>query len=455
MNRMSLHKSRTSEYALQECGLHEMGICFCSLHKKALVGFVVALSAILLTACGSVEEVVTQQNSTSISFSWWGNDPRHMYTMDGLQIFSEMHPDIKVSYKYGVWNGYETRNRVYMNSHTEPDVMQINYGWINTYSPDGEGYYDIYELADYIDLSNFDESDMQFGEVNGKLNALPIAYNTPSIFYNKTIYDQYGLDLPTDWDDLFAAAEVMREDGVYPIGMVKKHAFLFLVSYYEQTTGKNFFDKNGKLMLTKKDIEYVLDFYRSLINEKVMIPIEQFDRSQLASGEVAGAMFWISDINNYCGSIEKDGREAVLGEYIGVKSAKKLSGWYMKPATMYAISKNSVNPKEAAQLLDFLLNNPDMAMLQQTEKGIPVSKSALNTLVENDVLNGYSYDANQKMLDERDDMNIMIAAMEDESIIDIFKADMDAYVYDKENVEESAENIYNGVKEYIRKSKNK
>ena len=53
-----------------------------------------------------------------------------------------------------------------MKSHTETDVMQINYAWLDVYSKDGNGYYDLYELSEYIDFSNFTEDDIKFGERN-------------------------------------------------------------------------------------------------------------------------------------------------------------------------------------------------------------------------------------------------------------------------------------------------
>lgn len=124
-----------------------------------------------------------------------------------------------------------------MVTHTESDVMQINYAWLNQYSNDGEGYYDINQLSDYVDLSNFTEEDLAYGMKNGKLNAVPIALNTMTVYVNKSVYDEYGLDIPETWDDFFAAAEVMNGEH-YPISMSKKSAWFFLASYVGQMTGK-------------------------------------------------------------------------------------------------------------------------------------------------------------------------------------------------------------------------
>lgn len=403
--------------------------------------------AVLAAGCGmgGRNEVMKTTGASPISYSWWGNDERHAYTMEGVDLFQKMNPDIDVDYRYGVWQGYEKRTKVYMESHTEADVMQINYAWLDTYSRDGNGYYDLYQLRDIIGLDNFSEEDLKFGEVNGKLNAIPIAFNTLTIYYNKDIYDRYNLSLPVTWEDYFTAAEAMREDGIYPIGMPKKQMVLFLVAYFEQTTGQRVFGEDGEFLLNEEDISYILLFYKRLIEEKALMPLDQFDRAKFVGGKIAGAMFWVSDAGSYCEGLEAAGGTPMIGEYPMAPDAK-LSGWYMKPATMYAISSITDYPKESARLLDYLLNSSEMAGLQKTEKGVPVSKTALEELRKNGYLDSYEYEASQKMIAERDKMNIMIPVMENETILDIFKKDSDSYLYDKMELMECAGTICDDIK---------
>jgi len=420
-----------------------------NLNKNMILISLLVLALSLISGCSASDNSVKETaNNQKISFSWWGNDPRHLYTMEGVDIFMKNNPDISVEYSYGIWNGYETRNKVYMKSHTEPDVMQINYNWLSQYSPDGNGYYDLNQLLEYIDLSGYDKSDLDFGTVNGKLNALPIAYNSAVTFYNKDIYDKYGLDIPETWDDLFDAALVMSKDEIYPLGGVKKHVFTLLLAYYEQTKNERAFDDDGNCQLDVEEIEYLLEFYKRLIDEKVLIPIDSFDRTLLSDGKLAGVIFWISDIENYCSSIGEIGTP-VLGRYLTNDPDSPLTGWYKKPATMYAISAGSENPEAAARLLNFLVNDPEMAILQGTEKGIPVSKHALNAVEEAGVLKGYSVEANNQMLEAGDALKIMIPAMENDSLIDIFKTNSDAYIYDKVSIEEAAQSIYDSINKLV------
>jgi oligogalacturonide transport system substrate-binding protein len=371
--------------------------------------------------------------------------------MNAVDLFKENNPTINVSYQYGAWNGFEKRMKVWLESRKQADVMQINYAWLSEYSSDGNGFYDLYQLSDYIDLSNFTDSDLKLGEKNGKLNAIPIALNTPTMYYNKSIFDSYGLDLPTTWQDFFDDAAVMKKDGIYLLGMEERHLFLLLISYYEQSTGNRFFSEDGKLSATSSDIASMLTFYKKLLDEKVLLPVDQYSNTKFASGELAGSVFWISDADNYCSTVEENGGNPVIGEYPMLEGAT-ISGWYMKPATMYAISNITEAPEASAKLLDFLLNSEEMADLQKTEKGVPVSQSALAELKEQNLLDGYGYQAAEKMTENKETMELMIPIMENEDILSTFKSESYEYIYGKASLDECANDIYEGINSIIEES---
>lgn len=413
-------------------------------------------TAMLLCGCGASSDALPVSQNTSdsslsrapvtISFSWWGNDNRHEYTMNGVDIFQEENPEIAVANRYSVWAGYEKRMNVAIESHTETDVMQINYAWLSNYSPDGNGFYDLYKLSDELGLENYTESDLQYGIVNGKLNAIPIAFNTYEVFCNRDIWARYGLDNPSCIDDLFTAADVMRNDDIYPLGTVKKTVFVLMCSYFEQTHGRSVFDDDGKLNINEEDACELLSLYRRMIDEKVLCPIDDFERSKFASGQIAATMCWVSDAGNYCGALADNGGTPEIGGFL-INDDAKLSGWYIKPATMYAISAYTEHPHESAKLLNFLVNSPKMAELQLSEKGIPVSKSALNTVNGiPDAVSAYEYSASRYMTDHQDRLTIIKPIMENEVIIDAFKDYGDEYIYDQLSLEEAAAEMLAAMK---------
>lgn len=383
-----------------------------------------------------------------ITFAWWGNDDRHTYTMKAMDIFMEQNPDIQVKYKYGVWNGYDLKNRVWMRSHNEPDVMQINYSWLREYSPDGRGYYDLNKISGYIDLKNFTSDDLAFGTVNGSLNAIPIAYNTPTMYYNKDLFDKYKLDLPKTWDDFFRDAKVMSRDGIYPLGLVRKQLFLALISHYEQETGSSVFNTNGTLALNESGMEDILEFYKRLCDEKVLMPVDDFDRVDFIGGKAAGTMSWVSDAGAYCDELISRGTDAEIGEY-PMTDNPKASGWYRKPATMYAVASNTSEPEAAGRLLNFLLNSSDMAKLQGTEKGVPVSAAARKYLKDTGDMDSMQAKADEKMRDHSSEMKVMIPSMENEDIINAFKVEADKYLYGREDLSTCASAIVSQINSII------
>ena len=269
------------------------------IRPKRLLAALTASVMMMLTACGD-EAVVHEQNETvEITLSWWGNDLRTEYTLKAISKFEEKYPYIKVKSSYSEWSGYEARSKVQMMSNTEADVMQINAGWLPQYSKDGSGYYDIDKLKEYVDLTNFPEEILEYGRRGGVLNAIPIAMNAETVYINKTVYEKYGLSVPTTWNELFEAAKVMSPDGVYPMSGADKSLWLYMIAYTEQQNGKHFFDENGAITFDKADLKMMIEFYCRLVKENVIPKMEDYQRLNIDRGVYAGTIAWVSDAMNY------------------------------------------------------------------------------------------------------------------------------------------------------------
>lgn len=192
----------------------------------------------MLSGCNSIstdnqsQNVLYQENTKNIVFSWWGGDVRNRYTLNAIDYFENSNKDISVQCKYGVWAGYSRKQNIFMKSHEEPDVMMINYDWLSLYSSDGDGFYDMYQLGDDIELSNYTANVLKYGEINGRLNAIPIAFNTQTFYYNKNLLDRYGIETPETWNDMFAAAEVLSKDDIYLYSISDKALFFCAVRVF-------------------------------------------------------------------------------------------------------------------------------------------------------------------------------------------------------------------------------
>ena len=402
-------------------------------------------ACLLFCSCTS-QPVVTEQNHyVEIKLSWWGNDARTEYTIEGVHEFEALHPDIKVNISYSEWSGYEARNRIQMVSATEADVMQINFGWLSEFSPDGQGYYDLESLGSSLDLSAFTPEMIEYGRRGGVLNGVPIALNAETIYINKTVYEKYGLDIPETWDDYVNAAKVMSKDGVYPLAGVAKSIWLLTIAYAEQTTGKTFLKEDGTLNFSPKELQIMLEFYKHMVDAKVFPQVEYYDRLLIDSGVYAGNIAWVSDALNYHGKASENGFQVIAAPYPHDASHQSGDGWYAKPATLYAISKNTEHPQEAAILLDFLLSSNEMALLQGVEKGVPLSSRAREALSDAGQLSGLQYEASLVM-EQNTHLGQMNAYIENSALINLFIAACDEVVYEKATPEDAARSLFQEIR---------
>lgn len=109
---------------------------------------------------------------------------------------------------------------------------------------------------------------------------------------------------------------------------------------------------------------------------------------------------------------------------------------------MFAISADCSDPQACGRLVNFLLNDPDFAVLQGTEKGIPVSASARQALLESGQLGGIEYQAGEFITDNIASMNLINPMLENADFMDIFKTYSDQYIYDEATIEEAASSLH-------------
>lgn len=56
-------------------------------------------------------------------------------------------------------------------------------------------------------------------EADGNIYAIPVRSFWEGLFCNKDLFDQYGLELPTDWAKLETAIQTFKENGIVPIAV--------------------------------------------------------------------------------------------------------------------------------------------------------------------------------------------------------------------------------------------
>jgi oligogalacturonide transport system substrate-binding protein len=416
-----------------------------------------------LSACGSSSSAVTapdgKLDKCTLRFSWWGGDDRHEATLEALKLWEKKHPDITIVPEYGGWDGWSEKISSQISGDTAPDIMQINYDWLVSFSPDGDGFYDLGRLTDQLDLSAFDEDVLDFGRMNGKLNAVTVSVSGRGFFYNSEVFRRFGASYPETWDDLFALGKTMGENGVYPIDLDIQSgatAWYLAVVYVQQMTGRQFIDMEGRLGFTEEDVRTALDFYKRLEDEHVIRTVKTrsdedgnaalYQSSKFIGGNVAGVLEWGSSVGKYELALDKGVLEA--GTMLKGENGES-GGWMIKPSVLYAVSKDTEYPDEAAAFMNFMLNDAECAKILGTTRGIPASKYAEETLEANGLLEGLAHD-NDEMLNELDTVTIS-PYMEMTRMKEFYNSAIEKVSYGETDTETAAHELYSQMSRYLEK----
>lgn len=418
-----------------------------------------------LSACGDKSSGVTlpdgRLDKCTIRFSWWGGDDRHESTLEAIKLWNTANPDITIVPEYGGWDGWTEKISTQLSGGTEPDIMQINYDWLITFSPDGKGFYDLNLLTDRIDLTQFDSEVLSFGEVGGILNGVTVSVSGRGLFYNSETYKRLGARYPETWSELTALGEIFHKEDIYPLDLDIQFggtAWYLAVVYVQQQTGRQFITIDGELGFSEEDIKSALDFYKTLEDSHVIRTVDMrtnedgtaalYQSPEFISGRVAGALEWGSSVGKY----EMTLPEGVLetGPMLTDDSGNS-SGWMVKPSALYAISRNTKNPDEAAAFMNFMLNDGEAAKILGTTRGIPASHISEKSLEESGKLTGLAQE-NYSLLEKLDTMTIS-PYMELAQMKEYYNTAIEKVSYNAADSGEAAHEMYTSITEYLERIK--
>ncbi len=349
---------------------------------------------------------VNTTDPIEISFSWWGGDSRHEATLKAVEAFMEKYPNITVKPSYSAWDGWEDKMSSQFATGTAPDVNQINWNWITSFSSDGSAFYDLNKVSDILDLTQFSQDYLDQCTVAGKLQGVPISMTGRIFYWNKTTYDKAGLETPKTLAELTAAGKMFQEklgDDYYPLAMNEYDRTIFMVYYLESKYGKAWVE-NSQLQYSKEEIQEGLEFIQSLEEQHVIPSIAtiagdgaaSFDKnSKWMEGKYAGIFEWDSAAPKQQGALN-EGQEFVVGEELA--DMGEYQGGFAKVSMCYGISENTKYPAECAALVNFLLNEEAGVEAVGSERGIPCSAEGLRICTEKGLLDKIVAEANGKVL---------------------------------------------------------
>lgn len=418
-------------------------------------------SLMLFGACGEKKETssASGDNQVVLRMSWWGGEDRHKKTVEAVKLFEEKHPNIKVKTEYGGWQGWQEKITTQMAGGMAADLMQINWNWINIFSKDGNGFYDLNKLSSIIDLSQYDSNLLSQCTIDGKLNAIPYGVAGRVFLYNKTAFDRAGLNIPKSFKEMKEDAVVMKEklgEDYFPFETDYYGALLLMLYKLEQETGKPFIVDN-KVAYTKEQIKNAADFYLDLVNTKTIPSLEyraaagnvQLDQHpSWIIGKFGGTYEWDSASLKWRDSLQ-EGEQLVVGDY--PKDLGDYNSGFTKVSMAFAINKDTKHPKETAELLNFLLTDDEAVKILGVSRGIPANKKAIALLEKENLLDPFMLEAHNKVMSFAG--NGIHPLFEHKQLHSELKDLVDNLGYNQISSDEFAEKVVETTNEFLERNK--
>ena len=343
-----------------------------------------------------------------LRMSWWGGDSRHEATQAALQVCGEALGHT-ITPEFTGWSGHFEKIATQLAGSTEADIMQINWPWLPIFSERGDGFADLRQFSDTIDLSQWSEEELEASTRNGALNGLPASVTGRIFFFNKTTFDQAGLDIPTTFAELMAAGPVFAErlgDDYYPLEGIGLDASLLIQMIVTQQTGKSFINpETNEVQWSQDELQAGIDMYKAMVDNHVIEAwpdraaqgnIALHENADWTSGQIAGSYQWDTTFFKISDPLA-DGQELVPAGLLRVEGAQN-DGVYRKPSMVFSISANSPNQQAAAEVLNCLLTQPMGIEAMGSARGVPSSDVAAAQLLASGGIQQIQVDAQDMVM---------------------------------------------------------
>lgn len=320
----------------------------------------------------------------------------------------------------GNYSDLSTKLTANAAADTLPDLSQCYNNWVTAYTDK------IVPLDDFVTDEDFDYDDLIDSykdecEVYGFVACVPFNKSTYVYFYNKTLFDEVGIDVPTTWDELTEAGKKLKEaKDIEILGVDDLSGFL------EASLHQNdceYVSEDGALFDNEAGLEtvsYIMNLYNSgyarLVGEDSYF-------SNVISNQMIGGYIGSCTGVSY---ITADGWELGVAPVPGNKEkAANQAG-----TNIYMFSTDENKQNAAWEYMKYLTSVDSTIQWSEETGYLPVRKSAYETdefkkFMEDDKTNNYKsayeqspYFFAQPVFDGSYDVMNTVSTVLEDSILD-------------------------------------
>ena len=183
--------------------------------KKFGIGICMFLALSFVAFAGGNKEA---KKSGKVTLTIWEHTPQFEAPLKKtLENFMAKNPDIKVEYEIKTPDQYYALLSTTIQAGEAPDLFWTN-GTATTDLANLVKQNAVMDLTNKIDTSPYSDMSIKMTVINGKQYLTPGAtIGTRAVYYNKEIFNKYGLQEPKNFADFEKILETLKNNKVVPI----------------------------------------------------------------------------------------------------------------------------------------------------------------------------------------------------------------------------------------------
>ena len=146
----------------------------------------------------------------NISFFHWKGEERNTW-VEIIEMFEAGNPDIKVHMEILPEDQYYTALQARVMAREGLDVFMVNPGSRFATFLAADAFLDLTGQPFLNDLS---EVYLSSGRANGKQYIIPLSKSFVGLFYNKKMFADLGLSVPTTWEEFLDVCQALKSSGM-------------------------------------------------------------------------------------------------------------------------------------------------------------------------------------------------------------------------------------------------
>lgn len=213
-----------------------------------------------------------KKETVTLRFATWDTDQMLKIQQDIAKQFEQKNPGVKVQVE-AYADGFDQKLVAAFGAKNPPDVM---YMWdFPTYNASLEPLDEYVKKDPSVAIDDFYQGLLNYNRFDGKLFGLPAGFSTRVVFYNKKLFNEANVPLPTDdwtWEDFKSAAKqlTVRDKKQYGFA-VRSEPDTYDLQQFVWSNGSSFISPDGKTIegyMNSKETAEALQIFSDLAKDK-------------------------------------------------------------------------------------------------------------------------------------------------------------------------------------------